>query len=204
MACGAIGRSSPFLTDIACQAPPRAVDMPRSAKTVREIGLATSRGMFSWAVRHKISTCDASAVVSAPPWLAIPAIYPHFAQISAAGDFMTIGGSKNVQLGLMLATVLSVSFWPAPASAYTPEQQQACSGDAFRLCGPEIPDVDRVTACMIRNKSQLSPGCRAFFRPGPESDESAATPAGRPMAIKPAANKSSTKAPKPKKKPAET
>src|SRR6476660_7687499 len=43
-----------------------------------------------------------------------PAIYPHFAQISAAGDFMTIGGSKNVQLGLMLATVLSVSFWPAP------------------------------------------------------------------------------------------
>ena len=81
---------------------------------------------------------------------------------------MTIGGSKNVQLGLMLATVLSFSFWPAPASAYTPEQQQACSGDAFRLCGPEIPDVDRVTACMIRNKSQLSPGCRAFFRPGPE------------------------------------
>ena len=36
-----------------------------------------------------------------------PAILPHFAQISAAGDFMTIGGSKNVQLGLMLATVLS-------------------------------------------------------------------------------------------------
>jgi hypothetical protein len=133
-----------------------------------------------------------------------PAIYPHFAQISAAGDFMTIGGSKNVQLGLMLATVLSVSFWPAPASAYTPEQQQACSGDAFRLCGPEIPDVDRVTACMIRNKSQLSPGCRAFFRPGPESDEIAAAPAGRPMAIKPAANKNSTKARKPKKKPAET
>jgi hypothetical protein len=136
--------------------------------------------------------------------LRIPAIHPHFAQISAAGDFMTLGGSKNVQLGLMLATVLSVSIWSAPASAYTPEQQQACSGDAFRLCGPEIPDVDRVTACMIRNKSQLSPGCRAFFRPGPESDESAATPAGRPMAIKPAANKSSTKAPKPKKKPAET
>jgi hypothetical protein len=133
-----------------------------------------------------------------------PAIHPHFAQISAAGDFMTLGGSKNVQLGLMLATVLSVSIWSAPASAYTPEQQQACSGDAFRLCGPEIPDVDRVTACMIRNKSQLSPGCRAFFRPGPELDESAAASADRPMAIKPAANKSSTKARKPKKKPAET
>ena len=28
-----------------------------------------------------------------------------------------------------------------PAPAYTPEQQQARSGDAFRLCGPEIPAV---------------------------------------------------------------
>jgi len=54
---------------------------------------------------------------------------------------MTIGGSKNVRLGLMLATVLSVSIWSGPAPAYTPEQQQACSGDAFRLCGPEIPVV---------------------------------------------------------------
>jgi hypothetical protein len=53
--------------------------------------------------------------------------------------------------------------------AYTPEQQQACTGDAFRLCGDAIPDVDRVTVCMIRNKAQLSPGCRVFFRaPEPE------------------------------------
>ena len=29
----------------------------------------------------------------------------------------------------------------APAPAYTPEQQQARSGDAFRLCGPEISAV---------------------------------------------------------------
>ncbi|MBS0531728.1 MAG: hypothetical protein JSS22_20410 [Proteobacteria bacterium] len=51
------------------------------------------------------------------------------------------------------------------ARAYTPEEQQACSGDAFRLCGPEIPDVDRVAACMARQQAQLSPGCRVFFRP---------------------------------------
>jgi hypothetical protein len=102
----------------------------------------------------------------------------------------------------MLAEALSVAIWSAPASAYTPEQQQACSGDAFRLCGLEIPDVDRVTACMIRNKSQLSPGCRVFFRPGPEPEEIAAAQVGRPMAIAPAAKKSSSKARKPKKKPA--
>jgi hypothetical protein len=93
--------------------------------------------------------------------------------------------SRNFQLGLMLATALSVSMWPAASRAYTPEQEQACSGDAFRLCGAEIPDVDRVTACMARNKSQLSPGCRAHFRPEPEA---AVTPvaAGRPLSIRPA------------------
>jgi hypothetical protein len=48
------------------------------------------------------------------------------------------------------------------------EEQQACQGDAFRLCGPEIPDVDRVAACMIKRKSQLSPGCAVYFRCGPE------------------------------------
>jgi hypothetical protein len=94
------------------------------------------------------------------------------------------------QLGLMLATALSVSIWPAASRAYTPEEQQACSGDAFRLCSAEIPDVDRVTVCMVRNKSQLSPGCRAFFRPDPDP-EPAATPvvAGRPLSIKPASSR---------------
>src|SRR5277367_6627247 len=97
---------------------------------------------------------------------------------------------RNLQLGLLLATAFSVSMLPTAGRAYTPEQQQACSGDAFRLCGPEIPDVDRVTVCMIRNKSQLSPQCRAFFRPEPES-EATVTPvvAGRPLSIRPASSR---------------
>jgi hypothetical protein len=97
---------------------------------------------------------------------------------------------RKFQFGLMLATVVAVSMWPAAGRAYTPEEQQACSGDAFRLCGPEIPDVDRVTVCMIRNKSQLSPQCRAFFRPEPEP-EAAVTPvvAGRPLSIRPASSR---------------
>ncbi len=94
--------------------------------------------------------------------------------------------SRKFQLGLMLATALSVSMWPAASQAYTPEQQQACSDDAFRLCSADIPDVDRVTVCMVRNKSQLSPGCRVYFR---SESEAAVTPVnvGRPLSIKPAA-----------------
>jgi hypothetical protein len=81
------------------------------------------------------------------------------------GGFAMTVRFRKLQPGLLLATALSVSMWSASGHAYTPEQQQACSGDAFRLCGYEIPDIERVTVCMIRNKSQLSPGCRAHFRP---------------------------------------
>ena len=70
--------------------------------------------------------------------------------------------SGDFQLGLMLATALAVLVLPTAAEAYTPEGQQACTGDAFRLCSAEIPNVDRVRACLHRNKTQLSPGCREY------------------------------------------
>jgi len=35
-----------------------------------------------------------------------------------------------------------------------------CTGDAFRLCSSEIPDVSRITACMIKQRANLSSGCR--------------------------------------------
>lgn len=90
----------------------------------------------------------------------------------------------KIQLCLMLATAFFVSMWSAASQAYSPEQQQACSDDAFRICSAEIPDIDRVTACMVRNKEQLSPGCRAFFKdPAPAV---APVRAGKPLAIKPA------------------
>jgi hypothetical protein len=87
--------------------------------------------------------------------------------------------SGDFRFSMLLAMALSFLLWPAVSRAYTPEEQQACSDDAFRLCGPEIPDVDRVTACMVRKQSQLSPGCRVFIRPDPE------VAAGRPLSIRP-------------------
>ena len=45
----------------------------------------------------------------------------------------------------------------------TPEQQQACQPDAMRLCSEFVPDVERITACMIKNRIRLSPPCRAVF-----------------------------------------
>jgi hypothetical protein len=46
------------------------------------------------------------------------------------------------------------------------EQQRACTPDVWRLCGAQIPDVDRIVACLRRNTPQLSDRCRAVFAQG--------------------------------------
>ena len=91
--------------------------------------------------------------------------------------------SGNFRFSLLSVMTLSFLIWPAASRAYSPEEEQACTADAFRLCGPEIPDVDRVTACMVRKQSQLSPSCRVYFRPEPEV---APVAAGKPLSIRPA------------------
>jgi len=98
----------------------------------------------------------------------------------------TIG---TVALGLALIA-LSAAALPSASHAYTPEEQAACQPDAFRLCGSEIPNIDRVKACMVARRAQLSPECKRFFRPDPpEPVEVTAPPAGRPVNIRPRATK---------------
>ena len=65
---------------------------------------------------------------------------------------------------LLIATVFAFALLTSASQAYSPEQEQMCTGDAMRLCGSEIPDVERVTACMIQKRASLSDGCKAVFR----------------------------------------
>ncbi len=107
---------------------------------------------------------------------------------------LAFGFGKSVAaatLGLALAVLVQ----PGAGFAYTPEEQQACTPDAMRLCSEFVPNVDAITACMIQKKSQLSPQCGAFFRRGPEPR------AGAPTSITPRASKTTTKTAK-KTKPA--
>jgi hypothetical protein len=83
---------------------------------------------------------------------------------------MSVIRLTQVQLGAIFAASFALALLPRAGYGYTADQQQACMGDAFRLCSSEIPDIDRVKACMIRNRSQLSPACQAFVRPGPEAE----------------------------------
>jgi hypothetical protein len=124
--------------------------------------------------------------VSSAPIVVVPLAktqpFTHNLQVNPLGGFMLAIRSRRFRLSLILLGALSLPMLPKPGHAYTPEQQQACSNDAFRLCSADIPDVDRITACMIRNKAQLSPGCRVYFR----EPEVSAAPPGHPLAIAPA------------------
>jgi hypothetical protein len=44
--------------------------------------------------------------------------------------------------------------------------REACTPDAMRLCNEFIPDEERVKACMLRKRAQLSEACRLAMRGG--------------------------------------
>jgi hypothetical protein len=107
------------------------------------------------------------------------------------GILMAFAGSKMNNGKLLAAIAFALGLLTSSAYAYTPDQQQMCSGDAMRLCGEYIPDVDRITACMIRKYSQLSSGCQAVFEapspvpaPAPNTTASTAKP-GKPLSLTP-------------------
>ncbi len=52
---------------------------------------------------------------------------------------------------------------PLPATAYTQEDANACTPDAMRLCQQAIPDVTRITQCLVQKRRQLSPACTVVF-----------------------------------------
>ncbi|MBC9877378.1 hypothetical protein G8O24_08465 [Bradyrhizobium sp. INPA01-394B] len=105
---------------------------------------------------------------------------------------MPVSRLRTLLAAATFGTALAVLALPGAGLAYTPEQQQACTPDAMRLCGEFVPNVDAITACMIQKKAQLSPQCAVFFRRGPEPV------AGAPTNIKPVAAKKTK--PKAKKK----
>jgi hypothetical protein len=65
---------------------------------------------------------------------------------------------------LSAVLVLAVSTLATSQSfAFSAEAQQMCTGDAFRLCAGEMPSIPRITACIRKNKSNLTPACRAVL-----------------------------------------
>jgi hypothetical protein len=75
---------------------------------------------------------------------------------------MTSYRTDQLTFALVIA-ISGVGLSASPGLAFSSEAQQMCTGDAMRLCSSDIPDVSRITACMVRKRSQLSAGCRAVM-----------------------------------------
>jgi hypothetical protein len=82
-----------------------------------------------------------------------------------------------LSLAMSIASGIAVQT-PAFSEEYrgTFEQQMACTPDVFRLCGEQIPDVNRIVTCLRQNTPQLSSPCRAVF----DSNASAPPDPGAP------------------------
>jgi hypothetical protein len=64
-------------------------------------------------------------------------------------------------------------FFSAETSAIaqgTDQEREACTPDAFRLCGAYIPDADRITACLRGNGPRLSRPCHDVLFPSQAED----------------------------------
>jgi len=65
----------------------------------------------------------------------------------------------TVAFGLMATAALVSHSSIAVAHSGTAEEQAACTPDVFRLCFFEIPNEERIVACLNSKLSQLSPAC---------------------------------------------
>ncbi|MCK1745797.1 hypothetical protein IVA80_34800 [Bradyrhizobium sp. 139] len=71
--------------------------------------------------------------------------------------------AKIRDISLSLGFAAMVSMVSTSSFAFSSEAQQQCTGDAFRLCSSEIPNIPKITACMVKHRSDLSAGCRAVM-----------------------------------------
>ena len=68
------------------------------------------------------------------------------------------------KLSVALTVAASFSAISSTSSfAFSAEAQSMCTGDAFRLCSSEIPNISKITACMMKQRASLSSGCRTVM-----------------------------------------
>src|ERR1700689_3422473 len=95
---------------------------------------------------------------------------------------------QRIVLNLVVAIVSTVTVQGAAFAQQhrgTLEQQMACTPDVFRLCGEQIPDENRIVACLPQNTVLLSGPCRAVFESNnsvPPPPSNARVQQGQPVA----------------------
>ena len=95
---------------------------------------------------------------------------------------------ERIALGVALVVGGIVVQGAAFAQEYrgTMEQQMACTPDVWRLCSDQIPDTNRIVACLQQNTPQLSNNCRAVFESNASAQQPAPPRAPQPPRARPA------------------
>ncbi len=88
-------------------------------------------------------------------------------------------GRIALNMAVLFAGMVAQSGASADEYRGTMEQQMACTPDVWRLCSDQIPDVNRIVACLRQNTPQLSNGCRAVFESNNQAQPQQAVPRGR-------------------------
>ncbi|MGY4315835.1 hypothetical protein [Bradyrhizobium sp. JR3.5] len=73
--------------------------------------------------------------------------------------------TERIVLSLAIAIGGLGAAAPALSQEYrgTWEQQMACTPDVMRLCSDQIPDTNRIVACLRQNTALLGSSCRSVF-----------------------------------------
>jgi len=87
--------------------------------------------------------------------------------------------SRTVRHAVLIVITLALPSGAGLAQG-TRAQRTACAGDVWRLCSSAIPSVDRIVACLKRERARLSPGCQTVF-----NDAEAKATINRPPAAGP-------------------
>lgn len=66
---------------------------------------------------------------------------------------------------LAMGLAIAASTQPGFANSGTAEEQAACTPDVLSLCFFEIPNEDRIVACLNRKRDRLSVACRNVIDP---------------------------------------
>jgi hypothetical protein len=76
----------------------------------------------------------------------------------------------NRTFALLAAGLAVLSAVTAANAATEDDQAKACRGDAMHFCAADIPNKEKITACMKQHVDELSPACRAMFKGGKKGD----------------------------------
>lgn len=67
------------------------------------------------------------------------------------------------EITICTAVLLSIPGASWGADTARSKETQACTGDAFKFCGFDIPNEKKIAACLEAHREKLTPACQAMF-----------------------------------------